>query len=67
MNSRGQALAALAIPAGYQRELAAGRDGEVQLIVDGADAWWPTNLSRSTAWCAREFAPHRPRREPPCR
>ena len=37
MIRRGQALAGLAIPAGYQRELAAGRDGEIQLIVDGAD------------------------------
>jgi ABC-2 type transport system permease protein len=37
MIRRGQALAALAIPADYQRDLAAGRDGEVQLIVDGAD------------------------------
>ena len=37
MIRRGQALAALAIPAGYQRALAAGRDGEVQLMVDGAD------------------------------
>jgi ABC-2 type transport system permease protein len=37
MIRRGQALAALAIPAGYQRELAAGRNGEVQLMVDGAD------------------------------
>ena len=37
MIRRGQALAALAIPAGYERELGAGRDGQVQLIVDGAD------------------------------
>ena len=37
MIRRGRALAALAIPAGYQRELTAGRDGEVQLMVDGAD------------------------------
>jgi ABC-2 type transport system permease protein len=34
---RGQALAALAIPAGYQRDMAAGRDGNLQLLVDGAD------------------------------
>jgi ABC-2 type transport system permease protein len=37
MIRRGQALAALAIPAGYERDLAANRGGEVQLMVDGAD------------------------------
>jgi len=37
MIRRGQALAALAIPAGYQHDLAVGRDGQAQLIVDGAD------------------------------
>ncbi len=40
---RGQALAALVIPAGFSRELAAGRDGTVQLLVDGSDG----NLARS--------------------
>jgi ABC-2 type transport system permease protein len=34
---RGQALAALAIPAGFARELGAGRDAHAQIIVDGTD------------------------------
>lgn len=34
---RGQAMAALVIPAGFERELLAGRDSPVQLLVDGSD------------------------------
>jgi ABC-2 type transport system permease protein len=34
---RGQATAALVIPAGYGRDLAAGKDVDVQLMVDGSD------------------------------
>ncbi|MBN2577231.1 MAG: ABC transporter permease [Deltaproteobacteria bacterium] len=34
---RGQAMAALVIPAGFARELDAGRDSPVQLLVDGSD------------------------------
>jgi ABC-2 type transport system permease protein len=39
---RGQAMAALLIPAGYERALLAGRDSPVQLLVDGSDG----NLAR---------------------
>ena len=39
---RGQATAALVIPAGFERELDAGRDSPVQLLVDGSDG----NLAR---------------------
>ncbi len=39
---RGQAMAALVIPAGFERELAAGRDSPVELLVDGSDG----NLAR---------------------
>lgn len=34
---RGQALAALVLPAGFGRDLAAGKDANLQLLVDGAD------------------------------
>jgi len=34
---RGQAMAALVIPAGYQRKLAEGRDSPVEILVDGGD------------------------------
>lgn len=37
MLRRGQVMAALLIPAGYQRELLAGRDSPVELLVDGSD------------------------------
>jgi len=39
---QGRALAALVIPAGFERELAAGRESAVQLLVDGSDG----NLAR---------------------
>jgi ABC-2 type transport system permease protein len=38
----GQASAALLIPVGFERELLAGRDAQVQLLVDGSDS----NLAR---------------------
>jgi ABC-2 type transport system permease protein len=34
---RGHAMAALMVPAGFERELSAGRDVQVQLLVDGSD------------------------------
>jgi ABC-2 type transport system permease protein len=34
---RGQALAALVLPAGFGRDLRAGKDANVQLLVDGSD------------------------------
>lgn len=40
----GQAAAALLIPASFERELLAGRDSPVQLLVDGSDS----NLARQT-------------------
>jgi ABC-2 type transport system permease protein len=39
---RGQALAALLVPAGFARDLLSGRDAPVQLLVDGSDG----NLAR---------------------
>lgn len=42
MLRRDQALAALVVPADYQRRLAAGRDSPVELLVDGSDG----NLAR---------------------
>jgi ABC-2 type transport system permease protein len=42
MLRRGQAMAALLIPVGYERALMAGRDSPVQLLVDGSDG----NLAR---------------------
>ena len=42
MLRRGQVMAALIIPAGFERELLAGRDSPVELLVDGSDG----NLAR---------------------
>jgi ABC-2 type transport system permease protein len=57
----GDARAALVVPQGYASELARGRPGKLQLLLDGSDPQSVTSASTAAAGVAQTEATQRPR------
>jgi ABC-2 type transport system permease protein len=64
---RGEVLAALVVPRGYAEDLARGRDGHVQLLVDAADAVTANQVLAKAEAIARSESLRRAERALPAR